>query len=461
MVLIILDLSSSGSIGTSLHEVLAASNNSSHAFRLELVHVHQPGSDESRLVEALSATHPDLAVCILTSDVHMKAAQTLNLLKQRLGFTTVVAVSDANDPNDIFDLLRLGADEFLALPLDGLNVLPRIWRLLENTAASERLTREMRTHVGIGQMIGHTAAWTDQINKIPLIARCDANVLITGETGTGKELCARAVHYLSLRAGAPFIAINCGAIPENLIENELFGHTKGAFTDARGTEGGLLGEADGGTLFLDEIDTLTSAAQVKLLRFIQEKEYRPLGSSKTCHVDVRIVAATNIKLADALRTASFRRDLYYRLNVVPLSLPPLRERKEDIALLARHFLDKHATRLRRPARRFTPAAIILLETYDWPGNVRELEHIVERAVVFCNTGLIDAAHITLQTSPPSKVLESFHDAKIRTIAQFEKSYIETILMNCDGNISKAARVAQKNRRAFWELMRKHHITANK
>jgi DNA-binding NtrC family response regulator len=289
------------------------------------------------------------------------------------------------------------------------------------------------------------------------VARCEANVLVTGETGTGKELCARAIHYLSLRANAPFVPVNCGAIPENLFENELFGHTKGAFTDAGATEVGLLGEADGGTLFLDEIDAVTPAVQVKLLRFIQEKEYRPLGSAKTREADVRIVAATNVNIENALDSGRFRRDLYYRINVVGLSLPPLRERHGDIALLARHFLKKHASRSNRPATDFTPVGLRSLETYNWPGNVRELEHVVERAVILSDTDLIDSTNLSLNRSRSPSGHESFQHAKARTVAQFEKYYIEKLLLDCDGNISKAARIAQKNRRAFWELMRKHNI----
>src|SRR5262249_48644795 len=232
---------------------------------------------------------------------------------------------------------------------------------------------------------------------------------------------------------------------------------KGAFTDAGTTEVGLLGQADGGTLFLDEIDCVTSTAQVKLLRFIQEKEYRPLGSTKTRHADVRIVAATNIDLQDALRSGKFRRDFYYRINVVPVSLPPLRERREDIAILARHFLKKHAVRLGRPAKDFSSSALRLLESHSWPGNVRELEHIVERAVVFTDSEIIDSTNLSLHTPLSSMSLESFKRAKAKTIADFEKSYVEKLLIDGNGNISKAARVAQKNRRAFWELVRKHHI----
>jgi len=454
--IVIIDLTLAGSIGTALARLLAESSESAHSL-LEVSHFHHPVAKESTLRETLAGRTPDIVLLIVHSDLHQRCGDLLNLLKVKLGVPIVVALSDARDPQEMFSLLVQGADDFLTLPVDSTNVLPRLWRLLGSSSTHQRAQRELRTTVGLRQIIGASAVWIEQINKIPLIARCNANVLITGETGTGKELCARAIHYLSLRASAPFVPVNCGAIPENLFENELFGHAKGAFTDAGSTEVGLLGEADGGTLFLDEIDALTPTIQVKLLRFIQEREYRPLGSSKTREADVRIVAATNVNLENALRNGRFRRDLYYRINVVGISLPPLRERLGDIAFLARHFLKKHASRSNRPATDFTPSGVRLLETYDWPGNVRELEHVVERAVILSNTESIDSTHLSLSGPHVSSGPESFQDAKARTIAQFEKSYIEKLLIDCNGNISKAARAAQKNRRAFWELIRKHRI----
>ena len=454
--IVVLDLSATGLIGGSLRNLLSSSDRNDE-WRMETSLIHQPSLDETSLSENLTASIPDLLLLILPRELQSRCSSILTLLKANLGIATVVLASETKEPQEMFNLLRQGANEFIALPIDSINVLPRIWRLLENSSAEGQFRREIRSNVGLRQMLGQSPAWTEHINKIPLIARCDTNVLITGETGTGKELCARAIHYLSLRASMQFVPVNCGAIPENLIENELFGHAKGAFTDAAAMQVGLIGEADGGTLFLDEIDCLTGAAQVKLLRFIQEKEYRSLGSPKTHHADVRIVAATNVDLQDALRSGKIRWDLYYRVNVVPVSLPPLRERPEDIPLLARHFLKKHALRLGRPAADFTPAALKLLGLYSWPGNVRELEHIIERAVVFAPSDLVDTVHLSLQGSPSSALPESFRGAKARTVAEFEKFYIEQLLLDSKGNISKAARAAQKNRRAFWELMRKHQI----
>ncbi len=283
-------------------------------------------------------------------------------------------------------------------------------------------------------------------------------MLISGETGTGKELCARAIHYLSRRSGKAFIAVNCGAIPVELLENELFGHAKGAFTGAGSSQDGLIREADGGTLFLDEIDSLPLAAQVKLLRFLQDKEYKMLGSTKICRADARIITATNIDLENAAREGKFRSDLFYRLNVVPIALPPLRGRTEDIPLLARHFLKKYAFEYEKNVFDFTAEAIRILLLHNWPGNVRELENVVERAVIFAGQKDIQCDEIGLSRSEPLPECDpSFKRAKAIAIEQFETKYIRGLLLASRGNISKAARAAEKNRRAFWQLIRRYKI----
>jgi len=315
----------------------------------------------------------------------------------------------------------------------------------------------LKERIGLKQMVGQDPAFLAEINKIPLVAGCDVSILILGETGTGKELCARAIHYLSPRAAKPFVPVNCGAIPTELVENELFGHMKGAFTGASQAYPGLIHEANGGTLFLDEIDCLPLPAQVKLLRFLQDKEYRQLGSTRVYYADVRIIVASNIDLTKALTEGKFRSDLYYRLNVISLTLPPLHNRKADIPLLARHFLDKYAAEFNRPAQDLSPGAYQKLLLHDWPGNIRELENVVERAVVFCQQTVIQASDILLPHAEAGEAGESFQAAKSRMIAQFEKNYIQDILRANRGNITKAAQASQKNRRAFWELIRKYKI----
>jgi two-component system, NtrC family, response regulator GlrR len=286
--------------------------------------------------------------------------------------------------------------------------------------------------------------------------------LIAGETGTGKELCASAIHYLSARAGHPFVPVNCGAIPVELMENELFGHNRGAYTGAGASQTGMISEASGGTLFLDEIDCLPLAAQVKLLRFLQNREYRPLGSNRIYQADVRVIAASNADFPEAIKSGRLRRDLYYRLNVLSLHLPPLRERRDDIPLLARHFLVKYANEFGKQAEDFSPSALRKLVRYDWSGNVRELENHIERAVALNESRIINANDLDLPVEISSTLITQpmpFQEAKARCVEQFERDYLQELLRRHQGNITKAAYTAGKDRRAFWQLIRKHKIDA--
>ena len=311
------------------------------------------------------------------------------------------------------------------------------------------------------QLLGESPSFCAETKKIPLVAISDASVIITGETGTGKELCARAIHYFSPRAKKPFVPVNCGAIPAGLVENELFGHEAGAFTNASTSQPGLIHEADGGTLFLDEIVSLPLPSQIKLLRFLQEKEYRPLGSSKTYKANVRVIAASNVDIEKAMAHGTLRQDLYYRLNVVPIKLPPLRERREDIPLLVRHFLSKYSARFNKQVIDFSPESMQALMFHEWPGNVRELEHVVQRAVALTDQEVIRPSDIVLPRLERGTPQEPFKEAKAKFIAQFEKDYITKFLLAYEGNITRAARAAQKNRRAFWQLIRKHGIDVKK
>lgn len=331
----------------------------------------------------------------------------------------------------------------------------KLTKILEDDGERQHRQREEDT---LRRIIGKNPTFLAETRKIPLLARCDVSVLICGETGTGKEVVARAIHYLSPRAKNSFLPVNCGAIPPDLMENELFGHERGAFTGATYASTGLVKEADGGTLFLDEIDSMPPFAQVKLLRFLQEKEFRRLGSTRVRHSDVRVIAATNANVEEAMQTGNLRADLYYRLNVVPIKLPPLRERREDIPLLAHHFLHRFARELGRPARKFSPQAMEALLHHDWPGNVRELEHAVQRAVVLAeHQSLLRNTAALLPEAHEESKPRCFKEAKAQVISRFERGYLEEALTAHNGNISHAARAAQKNRRAFWELIRKHRI----
>jgi len=408
------------------------------------------------VVVALKESTPDLVVIVVSSeDVVALAFSLVPFLKKQIVNLPVLAAVEVEQSEALYQLLEAGVDDFVASNVRPSEILPRIQRLLanRNVPTPEKNAKEK---LGLSQLIGNSSVFVNEVSKIPLLARCDACVLISGETGTGKELCARAIHYLSHRSHAPFIPINCGALPLDLVENELFGHERGAFTGASTAYHGLIHEAQGGTMLLDEIDCLPPSAQVKLLRFLQEKEYRPLGSSSVRFADVRLLAALNVDLQQAVETGRVRRDLYYRLNVISFTLPPLRDRREDIPLLARHFLEKYALEFDKELTDFSEEAMAQLLFHSWPGNVRELEHIVERAALLSQSCVVDAKDILCSTTPSTRQ-DSFRNAKAKTISAFEKSYIEALLLVHQGNISSAARAAQKNRRAFWELIRKHQI----
>lgn len=404
-----------------------------------------------------SGCEPDIILLTFSPDAFDDVIQLLDSLEKGPSARPIIAAADIDDPADLLRLLSAGVSDFVTPPFKASDILARIWRLLKRRQTEEPLIESLKEKLGLEQLIGKSAAFISEVRKIPIVARCDASVIISGETGTGKELCARALHYLSSRAAKPFVPVNCGAIPLELAENELFGHTRGAFTGASAYHPGLIEEAEGGTLFLDEIDCLPLQAQVKLLRFVQNKEYRPLGSAKTSSADVRIMAATNTDLEDAVKKGKLRQDLYYRLNIISLSLPPLRDRQEDIPLLAAHFLARSAAEFNKPAVEFSVGATQKLLTHRWPGNVRELDHVVQRAVVLSEGEVIEESAVVLSHNSSSEGPEPFKKAKARVIAQFEKRYIEGLLRSFGGNITRAAQASQKNRRAFWQLIRKHKI----
>jgi len=370
------------------------------------------------------------------------------------------AVLEADAPEEIMRLLPIGVEDFITPPLKPVDILPRLWRTLERTRPEDPLTQALKVRLGLQQFVGESQTFLAAIKKIPLIARSDANVLITGETGTGKELSARAVHYLSGRSSQSFVPLNCGAIPLELVENELFGHQPGAFTGASCAQPGLIHEATGGTLFLDEIDSMPPFAQVKLLRFLQDRKYRPLGAAKMIHADVRVVAATNADVEEAVKAGKLRQDLYYRLSTITLRLPPLRQRREDIPLLARHFVATIACRLAVRPKDISAGAMQKLLLHDWPGNVRELEHIMEGAVALSERTEIQRAEINLPGSRPTANLESFQRSKAKAVAEFETSFVRQLLEGHQGNITRAAQSAQKDRRLLRQLIRKHQINVD-
>jgi len=318
-------------------------------------------------------------------------------------------------------------------------------------------------------LIGTSRCFLQVKSKIPLLNKSKLTVLISGETGTGKELFARAIHYSGERKGKPFVPVNCAALPDNLVENELFGHSKGAFTGALVEKHGLFHEADGGTLFLDEVNSLNMAAQSKLLRVLQDQEFRPLGSTKSRAVDVKIVAATNTDLRYLVESRQFREDLFYRLNVLSVVLPPLRDRQEDIPELARHYVKRAAEEFGKGTVQLSPDAIKKLVNYAWPGNVRELQGVLHQAVALAMGYVLSASDIDVADQeggrsseihmPDMTVTEQggFQAMKTKMIDEFERAYLWQILSAHQGNISKAARAAKKERRAFQRLLHKHGL----
>jgi DNA-binding NtrC family response regulator len=320
------------------------------------------------------------------------------------------------------------------------------------------------------QLVGRAPAFLQALTLIERMARYDAPVLIVGETGTGKELAARAIHYQSERRDAPFVPLNCGAVPETLIESELFGCERGAFTDARQARSGLIAAAEGGTLFLDELDSLPLRAQVSLLRFLQDYRYRPVGGTRECSGDVRVVAAASPRLHELLQTGAFRDDLAFRLNVLLLEMPPLRDRPGDARVLAEHFIARHARQHALPPRALAPGCVDWIARYAWPGNVRELDNRVQRALLLsdgeeldlrpCGTGMSHPVRSTSDGPASASDLRAFNDARDEAMLHFERSYLEQLMHSAHGNVTHAARLAGKERRALGKLLKKHGLERN-
>ena len=372
--------------------------------------------------------------------------------------TPILAVLPENwDPS----MLRFAAemvDDFVLSPVREQELVHRVWSALKApTDEKFRASQKLKQELGLSQLVGNDPVFVAAIASIPQLAKSSAPVLLLGETGTGKELCAHAIHSLSQRHAGPFVPVECGAIPDNLVENELFGHVRGAFTDAHCEQKGLAAMADGGTLFLDEVDSLPLAAQAKLLRFIQEGTYRPLGSQTFHRANLRLIAATNRDLELCVRQGQFRSDLYFRLNVLPFQLPPLRERRSDIPLLVKHFIDR--TSDTSPTTKITLSALRALDAYDWPGNVRELYNVVQRGIAFCSGAPILASHLGLPVAEKVEHAENndFRLARSLVIERFEKAYLEEMLSKNGGNVTRAAQAACKDRRVFGRLMKRYGI----
>ena len=404
----------------------------------------------------------DALVCVGGIDAAEAALDTIAQARAAHPAAPIVVVGEGWTAAQVQAVMQAGAYDFVAACNLAAELVPRLGRAVGQAAPGAAGIASGAAHgAGPRGLVYASEAFAGVAARILALSACDANVLVLGETGTGKEVCAQALHYGSSRASRPWVAVNCGAIPTELVESELFGHVRGAFSMAHASRQGLVREAEGGTLFLDDIDTLPLPAQVKLLRFLQEREYRQVGANALQHADVRIIAASNRSLKELSQGGGFRADLYFRLNVLNVRLPPLRERREDIAVLSLHFMQHFARAFDRQVGALTPGSLRKLLAHDWPGNVRELRHVIERAVVLARgPGLVaDDIEIDGGGDAIPDDDQSFRVAKARMIDSFERRYLENLLGAHHGNVTHAARAADKNRRAFFELLRKHHIDA--
>ena len=400
---------------------------------------------------------PDVVVVTLGDSQSTDLKLLFVSLRHAFPYRSILATPTQPDEFNIFQLLEIGASDFLLPPLRPSELLTRLVRQARVSRRGDKLVQKLKEEIGLKQIIGESPTFLAEVQRVPRFARCNATVLISGESGTGKEIFARAVHYLSSRADQPFVPVNCGAIPENLVESEIFGHKRGAFTGAWSDHAGIIGEAEGGTLFLDEIDGLTRQAQVKLLRFLQDGGYRSVGSQQTVHANVRVVAAANADFSQIVREGKFREDLFYRLNVLALTLPALRERRDDILLLARHFLHQQAALAGKPPKNLSLAALNRLLSHSWPGNVRELQNVLTRAEVLSDHDTIEPSDLGLPDDSTAANEQSFQTMKSRVVRRFEHDFLKTALRAREGNITHAARAVKMNRRAFWGLLRKHGL----
>jgi len=399
----------------------------------------------------LAVEHPALVVTDLKMD-EMDGMALLDAIRRDYPTLPVIILTAHGSIPDALLAANQGVFAFLTKPFDGKELMAEVERAFQLTAAAPQ-GKHGKEAAGWERILTRSAKMQALLDQARLVAAADASVFIHGASGTGKELLAQAIHQASPRHDRPFVAVNCGAFPEQLLESELFGHKKGAFTGAASNHVGLFQAADGGTLFLDEIGDMPLALQVKLLRALQERQIRPVGATETIPVDVRVISASHRDLEREMAERRFRDDLYYRLCVVTLELPALAERAEDIPLLAEHFLREAATRNRKDVRGIAPEAMELLVTAPWPGNVRQLANVIEQAVVLSTTPRIGAPLIRHALRDRDGEVVPLADAKGR----FEMNYLIQLMRMTRGNVSQAAQLAQRNRTEFYRLLRRYHL----
>lgn len=396
---------------------------------------------------------------VIITDLKMKGLKGLDLLEESrkvAPLTPVIIITAFGTIESAIKAMKMGAYDYITKPFRSDEIILTVKKALENRRLNKevvRLKKEVESRYHFHRLIGRSPAMRAIYDLIERISTSSNNVLITGESGTGKELVARAIHYSGPRKGGRFVAVNCAAIPETLLESELFGYKRGAFTDAKTDKKGLLFEANGGTLFLDEVTEMPLVLQAKLLRVIEEREVRPLGDTNAYPLDVQIVSSSNRNIKDVIHQGRFREDLYYRLKVIDIELPPLRERKEDIPLLTEHFVEKFSGAAKKSVSGVSEDALKVLMNYSWPGNVRELENVVQRAITLCQHDTI------LPEDLPANILheseENLIDKGLKehyTAEQLEKEYIRRVLIAVGGNKSRAAQLLGFDRKTLYRKL---------
>jgi two-component system response regulator HydG len=417
--------------------------------------------DGETAVQKSRQFHFDLTVTDLMMP-KMRGVELVQRLREIDNGALVLLITAFGTIESAVEAMRAGAFHYVTKPFHNEEILIQVKRALEQKRLEQELQRlrtEVRAHNRFQNIIGQSAPMQKILEAVAQVSDLPANILIEGESGTGKELIARAIHTNSSRASGPFIAVNCAAIPETLLESELFGYVRGAFTDARKDRSGLFREADGGMLFLDEISELPMTLQSKLLRVLEDKEVRPLGANQGEKVDTRVLSASNRNLEDLVRSDKFRQDLYYRLNVIRIELPPLRYRYDDVPLLVQHFIEKFAAGAKRQVDGIGPEALAALKNYDWPGNIRELEHTIERAVL-----LGKGSRIELEDLPPNIVVDGqssiiLAQALTRqlTLRDLEREYVAKVLDATNGNKTEAAKILGVDRTTLYRKLEEYKL----
>ena len=413
----------------------------------------------SSVVNAISILE-QMTIDLVITDLKMPNINGIELVrhvKENYKNTGILVITGFPSIKGAVETVKLGADEYMLKTFtheELYNAVKNALEKIDNRQISNEISKD-KTFISTG-LIGKSEVMQNIYNEINKASKLKATILLTGETGTGKELVARAIHYNSPQATAPFIPVNCGGIPEGLLESELFGYVKGAFTGATETRGGFFQAADGGTLFLDEISNTSISMQVKLLRVLQEKEVYMIGSNKSQKINLRIIAATNVNLSELVKKSTFREDLFYRLNVIPINIPPLRQRGEDILLLINHFKIKYAKEIKKKTPEFSDNVLKIFKNYYWSGNVRELENIIQRLVMMTDSDLIDIPDLP----PIMRYSAMVKNGINRTLIEVEKEHIINVISLVKGNKTKAAEILGIDRKTLREKLKKYNYNIN-